>query len=72
MMMTIVIMITITIMFILTAGYRDVALRKFFNFSLGFFIRKELFCLRQDNLKPQGAPYLVRIIARLFLHKEQS
>jgi hypothetical protein len=22
---------------ILTAGYRDVALRKFFNFSLGFF-----------------------------------
>ncbi len=32
-------------MFILTAGYRDVALRKFFNFSLGFFICKERFCL---------------------------
>jgi hypothetical protein len=45
MIMIIVIMITITMMFILTAGYRDVALRKFFNFSLGFFIRKERFCL---------------------------
>jgi hypothetical protein len=42
-MMTIVIMIMM--MFILTAGYRDVALRKFLNFSLGFFIRKERFCL---------------------------
>jgi hypothetical protein len=42
-MMTIVIMITM--MFILTAGYRDVAQRKFFNFSLGLFIRKERFCL---------------------------
>jgi hypothetical protein len=42
-MMTIVIMITM--MFILMAGYRDVALRKFFNFSLELFIRKERFCL---------------------------
>jgi hypothetical protein len=63
--MTIVIMITM--MFILMAGYRDVALRKFFNFPLGFlFVRNGFALFRQDNLKPQGAPYLVRIIARIF------
>jgi hypothetical protein len=66
-MMIIVIMITITMMFILTAGYGDVALRKFFNFSLGFFFVRNGFALfRRDDLKPQGAPYLVRIIAGIF------
>jgi hypothetical protein len=64
MMMRIVIMITITMMFILMAGYRDVALRKFFNYFL--FVRNGFALFRRDNLKPQGAPYLVRIITRIF------